>query len=324
MKIYSWYFWSWSLLNHISIQNRLSLKRGTRNGERGMRLTIFHEILHSEQFEGTEFIDDDSFVWFLTPANGGRCHLSGHSFGRRAVNASILMKFCTLNKCRTVNSMVTNFFYKFWCLPILKSVNVGTCHLLGHGFGSFEWRTANVSILMKFHTRQVEGGEFNSNNSFLWFSMPVKFDTCGQNLTNLTISTCDPFFHSFGPKMANLPILMKLCTLHKLSPMNSIVTIVFWDSWRLSILTIVSIGTCYLLGHGFRPKTTNASVLIKFCTLHKTRVVNSMVSILRDASGCRRKIKLRIEKQILCQKYYCYIISKTGKKLWPTSAKLHS
>ena len=56
---------------------------------------------------------------------------------------------CT-NKCRAVNSMVTKFFYK---LSILKSVNVGTCHLLGHGFGSFEWRTANVSILMKFHTR---------------------------------------------------------------------------------------------------------------------------------------------------------------------------
>ena len=171
---------------------------------------------------------------------------------------------------------------------------------------------------------QVEGGEFNSNSSFLWFSTPVKFDACGQNLTNLTIGTCDPFFHSFGPKMANLPILIKFCTLHKLSAMNSLVTIVFWDSWRLPILATVHIGTCYLLGYGFRLKTANASVLIKVCTLHKTRVVNSMVSILRDASGCHRKIKLRIEKQILCQKYYCYIISKTGKKLWPTSAKLHS
>ena len=28
------------------------------SGERGMRLTIFHKILHSEQFEGAEFIDD--------------------------------------------------------------------------------------------------------------------------------------------------------------------------------------------------------------------------------------------------------------------------
>ena len=32
------------------------------NGERGMRLTIFHEILHSEQFEGAEFNDDNSFL----------------------------------------------------------------------------------------------------------------------------------------------------------------------------------------------------------------------------------------------------------------------
>ena len=179
MKIYSWYFWSWSLLNHISIQNRLSLKSGTRNGEWGMRLTIFHEILHSEQFEGTEFIDDDSFVWFLTPANGGRCHLSGHSFGRRAANASILMKFRTLHKCRAVNSMVTKFFYKFWRLSILKSVNVGTCHLLGLGFGSFECRTANASILMKFCTRH----KLRVVNSivtivFCDFRCLSKFDTC--------------------------------------------------------------------------------------------------------------------------------------------------
>ena len=35
---------------------------GMRNGERGMRSTIFHEILHSEQFEDTEFIDCNSFL----------------------------------------------------------------------------------------------------------------------------------------------------------------------------------------------------------------------------------------------------------------------
>ena len=32
------------------------------NEEQGMRLTIYHEILHSEQFEGAEFIDDNSFL----------------------------------------------------------------------------------------------------------------------------------------------------------------------------------------------------------------------------------------------------------------------
>ena len=40
-----------------------------------------------------------------------------------------------------------------------------------------------------------------------------------------------------------------------------------------------------------------------------------MGSILRDASGCSRELKLGIEKQILCQKCCCYIISKTGKKI---------
>ena len=35
---------------------------GLGNGERGMRLTIFFEILHSEQFEGAEFIDYNSFL----------------------------------------------------------------------------------------------------------------------------------------------------------------------------------------------------------------------------------------------------------------------
>ena len=32
-----------------------------------MRLIIYHEILHSEQFEVAEFIDDNNFLWFLTP-----------------------------------------------------------------------------------------------------------------------------------------------------------------------------------------------------------------------------------------------------------------
>ena len=47
----------------------LSLKRATGNGERrtgsgeqGTRLTIYHETLHSEQVEGAEFVDDNSFL----------------------------------------------------------------------------------------------------------------------------------------------------------------------------------------------------------------------------------------------------------------------
>ena len=37
------------------------------NGERGMRFTIYHEILHSEQFEVAEFIDDNRFLHTCQP-----------------------------------------------------------------------------------------------------------------------------------------------------------------------------------------------------------------------------------------------------------------
>ena len=101
------------------------------------------------------------------------------------------------------------------------------------------------------------------------------------------------------------------------------------DNSFLGFLMPGNIDNCqywYLLS--FRPqfltKKANAPGLIKFCTLHKTKVVNSMVSILRGASGCSRKLNLGIEKQMLCQKYYCCIINKTGKKLWLTFAKLFS
>ena len=153
-----------------------------------MRLTSFHEILHSEQSEGAEFIDNNSFLWFLTPVNVGTCHLLGHSFRRRMANASNLMKFWTLHKSRAVNSMVTIVSCNFWRLSILAPVNVDTCYMLGH---SFRQRTANASILMKF------------------------------------------------------------CILHKMRVVNSIVTIVFSDSWHLLNLTPVNIGTYHLLGQSY-------------------------------------------------------------------------
>ena len=117
-----------------------------------MGLTIYHEILHSEQLQDAEFIDDNSSLWYLTPANISTCHLPGHSFGRRVANASNLMKFGTLHKSRAVNSMVTIVFWNFWRLLISTPVNVDTCHLLGHSFGSFGRIMANASILMKFCT----------------------------------------------------------------------------------------------------------------------------------------------------------------------------
>ena len=138
-----------------------------------------------------------------------------------------------------------------------------------------------------WNSSHIEGPDFNGSKNFSdsWRLSILK---------PVDIGTCDPFCHSFGPKMANLPILIKFCTLHKRSVVNSMVTIVFWDSWCLPMLAIVSIGTCYLLGHSFWSEMANAPVLIKFCTLHKTRVVNLMVSILRGASGCRRKLDLGI------------------------------
>ena len=142
-------------------------ERGTGNGEWGTEneVNLFHEILHSEQFEGAEFINDNSFLWFLAPANVGTCRLSDHSFGWRIANASILMKFCTLHKLRAVNSMVTIGFCDLWYLSSVRLyfwTNNGKC------FTFYE-------IL---YSTQSDGGEFNSDNNFLWFSMPIKFDTC--------------------------------------------------------------------------------------------------------------------------------------------------
>ena len=51
------------------------------------------------------------------------------------------------------------------------------------------------------------------------------------------------------------------------------------DNSFLCSLTPVSVGTCHLLGHSFGRRTANVSILMKFCTLYKTRVVNSIVTI---------------------------------------------
>ena len=367
-------------------------------------------MLHSEQFEGAEFIDDTSFLWFLTPVNVGTCYRSGHTFGQRTANASILMKFGTLHKVRVVNWIVTIVVCDSPRLSNFTPVNIGTCHLLGHSYGEWwiQWwqqfwakvagasvlmkfatlhkskvlnsvvtnffvtldpcrywrlssflghifglKTANLPILMRFCTLHkprvrvvnwivtivvcdsprlsnftpvifqaivTESGEFNGDNSFeqelqelqFWWNLQLYTNRRSWIqwwqiflwlLTPVGIGACHLFLgHIFGPKTTNLPILMRFCILHKPRVVNSMATIVLYYSWRLPILTIVSVGTYYLLGHSFRPKTANAPVLMKVCTLHKTTKVNSMVSILRDATGCRRELKIEIEKQFLCQK----------------------
>ena len=46
----------------MAIFKKGNKEQRTGNGERGMKLAIYHETLHCEQFEGTEFIDDNSFL----------------------------------------------------------------------------------------------------------------------------------------------------------------------------------------------------------------------------------------------------------------------
>ena len=57
------------------------------------------------------------------------------------------------------------------------------------------------------------------------------------------------FRPQFWTKNGNFPILIKFCTLHKPRVVNSMVTMVFCDSWHLSILIIVNIGNL-----SFRPQ----------------------------------------------------------------------
>ena len=129
----------------------------------------------------------------------------------------------------------------------------------------------------------------------------------------MNVGTCQFLDQNYGPWMANASILMKLCTLNKLRVTNSMGTKVFCDSWRLSNLTLLSIGIFHLLGHIFKlefqelqfgeilysaqirdakfsgdnsflwhkfgRRTANASIVMKLCILHKSKALNSMVTI---------------------------------------------
>ena len=135
-----------------------------RNGERGMRLTIFHEILHSEQFGGAEFIDDNSFLWFLTPVNAGICHLLSHGFRRRTVNASILMKLCILQKSKALSSLVTIVFCSFW-RSFLTPINFGTVN-------SSAWEVhVQFSRLHSFRNIKLNGAQ--SVEKLYWMMLNV-------------------------------------------------------------------------------------------------------------------------------------------------------
>ena len=76
-----------------------------------------------------------------------------------------------------------------------------------------------------------------------------------------------------------LPFSTKFCRVNNLRLLNSLKTIIFCDSWYLSMFAPI-----IFLGHSFGWRTANASILMKFRNLHKSRAVTSMVTI--DACQC--------------------------------------
>ena len=112
----------------------------------------------------------------LTLLNTGICHLLGHIFNNSCKNFN-LVRFYTLHKSKTLSSMVTVVLCDSWCLSILISANIGTCHVLGHKFGR---RTANALILMKLcilHKSKMLSSIVAIVFCSFWCP-PVKFRTC--------------------------------------------------------------------------------------------------------------------------------------------------
>ena len=116
----------------------------------------------------------------MTPVNIDTCqcwHLSvlSQSYGAITAKASILMKFCALNKSRVANSMVTIVFCDSWRLSNLTLPSIGTCHLLGH---IFKQELQELQFDEILYSAQIKDTEFNGDNSFLWFLMLVNFELC--------------------------------------------------------------------------------------------------------------------------------------------------
>ena len=99
------------------------------------------------------------------------------------------------------------------------------------------------------------------------------------------VGTCQFLGQSYGRRTTSSSILMKFCTLNKSRVANSMMAIVFCDSWRLSNLTVLNIGICHLLGHIFNKSCKNFN-LVKFYTLHKSKTLSSMVTVVLCDSWC--------------------------------------
>ena len=128
----------------------------------GMRLTISHEILRNEQFEGPEFIDDKSFLWFLTAANVGTCHLSGHGFGPKPTNFPISDEILYFAQTKNCEFKLDNSFFLF-----LTPVSVDNCQywyllLFRHHVLIKNSKCSSFDRILYF--TQNEGAEFNGFN----------------------------------------------------------------------------------------------------------------------------------------------------------------
>ena len=166
----------------------------------------------------------------LIPVNVGTCQFLGQSYGPRRANASILMKFCTLNKSRMTNSMVTIAFCDLWRLSNLVLLNIRTCHLLGH---IFKQELQEIQFGEFLYKAQINDAEFNGGNTFLWFLILVNFHL-------VSIGTCYVLGYKFGRRTVSLSILMKLSILYKSKALSSMVTIALCSFWRPP----VKIDTC--------------------------------------------------------------------------------
>ena len=100
----------------------------------------------------------------LIPVNVGICQFLDQRYGPRTANASILMKFCTLNKSRVANSVVTIVFCDSWQLSNLTLLYIGNCHFLGH---SFKQELQELQFGEILYSAQIKVAEFNGYNCFL-------------------------------------------------------------------------------------------------------------------------------------------------------------
>ena len=219
------------------------------------------------------------------------------------------MKFETLHKPKALNLMVTNFFVildacQYWHLSSFRPQ-----------FLTKNGRSSNFDNILYF--AQTEGSEFNGDNSFLWFLTSVNIDTCSY----WHLSSFRPQFWTKNGKSSNFDEILYFAQTEG-GEFNG-------DNSFLWFLTPVNIDNCqywYLLSFRSKFSTKNGKCSsfdkILYFTQNEGGEFNGLD--IERCNGCRRELKPGNEKQILCQKCYCYITNKTGKKLWLTSVKFFS